>query len=240
MLRVRIRNNFKTTSATTISSKSITLPLGVQFTPTDYEDQREEILEQERQKSINKPIDGETIKYTKNGGVTINVRFYNENTNTFQNTYESIGFTSEDYLKQNFKRSFYRLYFYDAIDDNNNNLLFTEDIGTLDDYDGGISETPTLNLDRLFWLRNDNYFITNSTDRDIYMDARFFNAKTGKQHKLIPIPTTVGTPTYNSQVTNNPTWIKCKFTLLNPNTNNGYYNFSTVNNTITLTEDIRI
>lgn len=236
MLRIKIRNNFKPTTGTTTSSKYVTLPLNLEFTPTDYEEQRQEIIKQESQKAINNPLDGERIKYTKNGGVTIKVKFYN-GTN-FTNSYEPMGFsTTTDFLRQSFKKSFYRLYFYDGINDNNNNLLFTEDISTTNNE--GLT-IPELKLDRIFWLRNDNYFVTNSTDRDIYMDAVFFNAKDGTTHKLINLPVATSTPPPHNTVVNNPDWLKSTLTLKNPNTNNGYYNFSTLNDTITLTEDIRI
>jgi hypothetical protein len=238
MLRIKIRNNFRQTTGNTTTSKYVTLPLGLSFTPTDYEEQREEILKEERIKAINNPDDGERIRYTKPDGLTINVRFYNGT--TFVNDYSAVGFTSGDYRKKGFTKSFYRFYFYDGVNDNNNNLLFTEDIMTLDDYDGGITEIPTLTLDRLFWLRNDSYFVTNSGDRDVYMNGRFFNAKDGKVHKLISTPISISTPPYHNNVVSNPEWLKSVLTLMNPNTNNGYYNFTTQTPTITLTEDIRI
>lgn len=220
MLRIKIRNNFIDTSssASTVNSKKvITLPINIDFTPTDYEEQREEILKQEREKSINKPIDGETIKYNKDGNpTTINVNFYNGS--SFVKDYTAVGFDSIDFSRKAFKKSYYRLYFYDGLDDNNNNLLFIEDVVVKD-------KTPTFNFDRVFWLKNQD------GDRDIYMDAKFFNAKNGKIHKLINSNQT--TPPSHATITQNREWLKKKMTLKSDT-----YTLM-IDNTIELTEDIR-
>ena len=77
------------------------------------------------------------------------------------------------------------------------------------------------------------------------MEARFFNAKTGRVHRFINTPNSINSPLSISTLANQPTWKHSDLLILNPNINNGKYNFRVVNgiganttNTITMTEYI--
>ena len=75
------------------------------------------------------------------------------------------------------------------------------------------------------------------------MEARFFNAKTGRVNRFINPPTTITIPPKINQVDQD--WRSSELLIINPKNNNGNYRFRVVDgigantdNTITLTEYI--
>ena len=80
-------------------------------------------------------------------------------------------------------------------------------------------------------------------NRIVYMDARFFNAKTGEVVRFINLPNNIQIPIQISALSSNNQWRSSKINILNPKNNNGLYNFKVVpnvgantNSTITLTQ----
>ena len=122
--------------------------------------------------------------------------------------------------KNVFKKSFFRLYFYDSNSGDTSNLIFTEDLNIT-------GQSAIIDFGRFYWLRNDPYFITNDGNKIIYMDARFFNAKTGKAQRFINTPQSITSPISITQYRdlNNRDWRTSAITLINPKNNNGQYNF---------------
>jgi len=245
LIKYKIRNNFQsitgqtsTVSGGTVAGlyKSITIPINMGFYPVDYGDDVQDIVLAERKKAINPTFDAETTKYTytdnilanSGQGLIIQFRFWNSTASTFTTSYTAADITPLDINKRRngFKKSFFRLYFYDTNSGDTNNLIFTEDL----DVDG--TTQPILPFNRLYWLRNDEYFIQNGNNRIVYMEASFFNAKTGKVHRFIN-PNVIGPPNYiNTPLTinqyNNTStrdWRTSAIELINPKLNNGEFNF---------------
>jgi len=241
LIKYQIQNNFKSVTGNTFtinengtnnfeSYKSITIPIATQFFPVDYGEDIQDIVLEERKKAINPVFDAETIKYkfsslssNLGAGLLLNFRFWNTTSNTYTVSYTANDITTSDINNRTngFKKSFFRLYFYDTNSGDTNNLIFTEDLN--------IEETiqPTIPLNRLYWLRNDEYFVKNNNNRIVYMEARFFNAKTGKVTKFINIPISITSPITVNQYKNvvNRNWRTSAVELINPKLNNGEYNF---------------
>lgn len=237
LIKYQIRNNFETTTATTVNgdvilSKNITIPLNTNFFPVDYEDDLEDIIIAERKKATNPNFDSETIKYlynNSNNDLYIKFRFWDTVSSSYDIKYENSGILTNDILKNTngFRKSFFRLYFYDSNDIETNSLIFTEDIDV--DY----TTKPEFKFNRLYWLRNDKYFTENSnSNRTIYMEARFFNAKTGVIKKFINTPLSITDLLTIDQYSNpnNHGWRYSPITLRNPKINNGEYNFFPIPN----------
>ncbi len=229
--------------------KNITIPINTHFNVVDYSEDISGFVDRETKKSINKIFDGEKIKYRseKYNGIKVKFRFYDKDTNTYDSTsltngYISAGFEEDEInIKNNFKKSFFRLYFFDSNDSRSQNLLLTEDIDTFD------SLKPEFILDRIFWFKNDELFLETTDNRSVYMEARFFNAKTGRVNRFINPPTTITIPPKINILSINPSWRSSEITILNPFAppNNGNYRFrveagigANTFNTITLTEYI--
>lgn len=243
LIKYQIRNNFISSTATTAVTtgttingayKSILLPIGNNFLPVDYGDDVNKFVINEVRKSINPYFDGETTKYIySDKDLTISFRFWDEANSSLVQDYSAAGFTRNDILlkKNGFRKSFFRLYFYDSIDTENSQLLFTEDL------DVGETTTPTFNFNELYWLRNDKFFIENNSSRVVYMEANFFNAKIGKILTLINIPDQYQQINM-ADYTSNPSWRRVPFLIKNPKLNFGYYNFipNSGSNTIVLSQ----
>ena len=222
------------------SYKSFNIPINMEFYPIDYGEDVNDIVLEERKKAINPVFDGETIKYTynnltanNNAGLVIRFNFYNGLTNTYGVSYQNanvnttnpIGFTNSEIFKNlnAFKKSFFRLYFYDSNSGDTNNLLFTEDISAYN------SEMPQFSFNELYWLRNDSVFQNSNLNKTIYMDARFFNAKTGNIQKFVNLPINAPQTPVTIQNYSNPInrgWRTSAITITNPKLNNGKYNFN--------------
>tara|TARA_Y100000389_G_C17456686_1_gene518619 strand:+ start:636 stop:1577 length:942 start_codon:yes stop_codon:yes gene_type:complete len=217
-----------------LNYKSIVLPIEITFNPTDYSDLIQRWTDSEVTKSINPIEDGETSRFYNKDGLKIEFRFADRTTTTvsswnYVNDYEAAGFIMPDESNLNrFTRSYFRLYFYDSTNTEKQNLLFTEDIPVTSDIKSSadlLNLTPTLNFNRLFWLENDSLMFNNNSDRVVYMDARFFNAKTGQVHVFNNIPKTNNTPIDVATYSSNPIWRTVPITLRNPNNENGDYIF---------------
>lgn len=224
---VPIQGGVLISSGTTINPnynyKNITIPINVNIEPGDYSDDIDNFIEREKKKNINPMVDGEKVKYLTNNFIPIKIdfRFYNKSSNSFDpaspNGYLTAGFLPEEIgLKNNFKKSFFRLYFYDNNDTKTQNLLLTEDISTFG------TTIPSFDLKKIFWLKNDTLFSgVTPTSRKVYVEARFFNAKTGRVHRFINTPLTVVTPLTITQFANNQPWKSSKMLIMNPNANGG-------------------
>lgn len=241
LIKYQISNKFQTSTAQTITvsgtttlnglSKSLTIPINIDFFPVDYGDDLQDIVVSEREKAINKAFDAETVKYNFNDpyanlnqGLLIKFQFWNTTAQTYDSSYKAVGFTDLEIVKNRnpFRKSFFRLYFYDSNSGDTSSLIFTEDLGVYN------TTTPTLPFNRLYWLRSDNFFVKNNTNRTVYMDAKFFNAKTGKINKFVNIPLappTIPITLYDYSDPNNRDWRSSAITIINPKLNNGNYNF---------------
>jgi hypothetical protein len=211
-------------------NKSITIPLEIKFEPTDYSDDIDNWVGSETQKAINKILDGEKIKYTSQveGGITIEFRFSDRSqSGSYSSDYTANGFIiPEEYPLNRFNKSYFRLYFYDSNNSETANLLFTEELP--------IERTSkaTFTLKRLFWDKDDVIMDNSFDNRTIYMEAKFFNAKTGQVQTFYCPPTNVSSPVgivqYRS--VNNKGWRTSPIELINPNNSGGEYRFRTINN----------
>ena len=255
--------------------KFIPLNIPLDFKPMDRGELIPKFVVSEREKAINKVYDAEKTKWfswtTAGGfyGVTINFRFFDNG--FFQSPvtgYQYNGFDITDFdpfIKNGFKKSFYRLYFYDSNMLENRNLIFTEDINIGNPFDIVIGVIPDskITLKRLYWLKNDKDFdpLSGSTTNNpiylnyktFYVEARFFNAKTGKVIKFINLPITQTTPITIKTLADSPEYRTSPIRFINPKTNIlngipsiGNYNFTVntgvganTNNSITFTEDIK-
>lgn len=244
-------NNFVSSGTTIVPNlnyKNINIPFEIDFDVVDYSDDIHGFIGKEIEKNTNKIIDGERIKYiseTFPNTIKIKFRFYDKDNNLYDNIfldggYSLASFTNDEINKKNnFKKSYFRLYFFDSNDTKTKNLLTTEDIDVFN------SEKPSFNLDRIYWLKNDELFINTMDNREVYMEARFFNAKTGRVHRFINPPTSVSTPININTLKLNPNWASSKLLILNPknNSNNRYFRImpgigANTTNEITLTEYI--
>jgi len=262
LIKYKIQNTFQSVTGQTFTVsggtvdglyKSITLPFGLDFYPVDYGEDVQDIVKEERRKAINPTFDAETTKYkfrdennplVNNGkGLLFKFRFWNTTSSTYTTSYSAADFNSLDINKRRngFKKSFFRLYFYDTNSGDTNNLIFTEDL------DVGETTEPIIPLNRLYWLRNDEYFKENNNNRVVYMDARFFNAKTGKVSRFINPPISITSPLTIAQYSSisNRDWRTSAIELVNPKLNNGEFNFrpylpfgANTTNVITLSEFI--
>jgi hypothetical protein len=241
LIKYQIQNSFiKTTGNTIVVSggtftedyKSIVIPIGMTFLPVDYAEDVNKVIETEVKKAINPYFDAETTKYIyPDKDLTIEFRFWDGV--GFFSDYVSAGFNETDIRirRKGFKNSFFRLYFYDSNDTENSELLFTEDL------DVGETKKPKIDFNELYWLRNDDFFIKNNTNRTVYMEAKFFNAKIGKILTFINLPLQYGQIDISDYV-NNLNWRRVPIVIKNPKLNTGYYNFSPNNgsNNILLTQ----
>jgi hypothetical protein len=209
-------------SGTTINSelnyKNITIPINSSGMDTDNSDTLNKYIKKEAKKLFNPIKDGERVKYKSEASTEI--RFYSYNSTDF---YTSVGFQPSDFTKNNFKKSFFRLYFYDSNDVKTQNLLLTEDINI----SGSVESIFDFN--RLFWLKSDDLFIdVNNSERIVYMTANFFNAKNGKVYRFINPPTTQSQPLDINVLNQNSEWLSVPVKIINPKTNGGKYQFKAV------------
>lgn len=209
-------------SGTTINSelnyKNITIPINSSGMDTDNSDTLNKYIKKEAKKLFNPIKDGERVKYKSESPTEI--RFSSDTSMDF---YTSVGFQPSDFTKNNFKKSFFRLYFYDTNDVKTQNLLLTEDINI----SGSVESIFDFN--RLFWLKSDDLFIdVNNSERIVYMTANFFNAKNGKVYRFINPPTTEQQPLDINVLNQNPEWLSVPVKIINPKTNGGKYQFKAV------------
>lgn len=222
------KNSLLISSGTTVNPdlnfKNIIIPISNQGNAMDYSDDIGGWVDGEVKKNINPIYDGEKVKYKSKNEKrfqTIKFLFLKPNTfNNFQDSYENCGFVTEDFLKNRFKKSYFRLYFFDSNDIKTQKLLLTEDISV------NGTTTPSFDFNRLFWLKNDELFLNTNNDRVVYMTAKFFNAKTGKVHRFISPPWWL--PQFVIDINDlkqNPKWLSASIKIFNPSNNNGRYEF---------------
>ena len=224
------------------SDVNISLPMSMFHTPIGMSESITRLVNDETNGRINPYQDDEQIAYIANelNGFTINFRFLNKQTNTFEETYTAAGFDVNTGLTRNsFTRSFFRLYFYDSKEFERRNLVLFEEL----DVTGTIQ--PKLNLKRIFWFRNDLDFRETNNNKTFYVIGRFFNALTGKVHDFMNLPLTYTSPITITEFSQNDDWWSSPVLLINPKNNNGNHNFSLIpfvgantTNEITLTEQV--
>lgn len=184
----------------TISGTSLSIPIDLSFRYTDNTDLIDrDFVEPEVEKSVNEIIDYGTVRlspvnysYVDLTSVKYKLQFNGNGLN-----YTDIGFVNDDlkYRRNNFKRSFLQLDFYDSKSMSNQNYLYSSSIycrvipSMFDDRNNlldvsvipveFILENPILNSNG---ISEGLYLYDYKTDipKDIYMRASFNNAKTGK------------------------------------------------------------
>ena len=221
---------------------NISIPITKTNTQVGLGEEINRLVDIETQKKINPYQDDEQIAYkaTDINGFEINFRFYDKSTSTFQPSYEAAGFnTTTGLTKSSFTKSFFRLYFYDNLDPQSRDLVLFEELDVIG------TTTPTVNLKRIYWFRNDPEFIQTNSNKTFYIIGRFFNALTGKVHDFMNLPLTYTSPITITDYSQNSNWWASPVLVINPKNNNGNYNFTPVpfagantNNTITLTEQV--
>lgn len=221
---------------------NISLPMSMFHAPIGMGETITKLVNDETNGKINPYEDDEKIAYTPIGlsDVTINFRFLNRDTNTFEQSYSAAGFDVNNGLTKNsFTRSFFRLYFYDSNEFERRNLVLFEEL------DVNNSTQPKLSLNRVFWFRNDLEFKETNNNKTFYVIGRFFNALNGKVHDFMNLPLDNTAPITITQFSQNSEWWSSPVLLINPKNNNGNYNFSLIplvgangTNQITLTEQV--
>lgn len=214
-------------SGTTINPelnyKNITFPISFNGSDMGNSDALNTYVKSETKKLINTVLDGEKVKYTTNSKTTITFVFEN------LPQYSKAGFVTEDFIRNRFKKSYFRLYFFDSNDVKTQNLLLTEDISVTDSYtDTSGVLIPKFDLNRVFWNKSDELFVNTNNDRVVYMTARFFNTKTGRVHRFINPPTSTINPIDIEDIKNNNDWLSCPIKIFNPKNNGGKYKFQPI------------
>lgn len=169
----------------------IDIPLNMKFDPMDNSEIVEEIIRQEKRKSINVQEDMEIFRYSPFDNQSfvpvLNIWFYDCDINNYVKNYSANGFnitnnSTDERLKKGFSKSFYVMDFYDSIDIRTQNKISTIIIPTV----------PLKNVNKLLLIPNlemnlnsEGYYIyyLKNIDfpKDIFMKLTFFNAKTGKR-----------------------------------------------------------
>lgn len=224
------------------SDVNISLPMSMFHTPIGMGESINRLVNEETNGRITPYQDNEQIAYksTELNGFTINFRFFNEDTGEFEQSYSPAGFDVVNGLNRNsFIRSFFRLYFYDSNEFEKRNLVLFEELDVV-----GTTQ-PRVNLKKIFWFRNDLEFNETENNKTFYVIGRFFNALTGKVHDFMNLPLNITSPITITQFSQNSDWWSSPILLINPNNNNGNYNFSLIpfvgantTNQITLTEQV--
>ena len=208
----------------TVDIKNITIPIKIEFQPMDNSELISEWVKEQKLKAINSVIDSEktNYKFEEFSGATINFRFLNSG--VYGGSYADAGFEQDELTLNRFTKSYFRLYFYDG-NDENANLMMTEDF--LLETPQFATDTIQFKLDKIIWERLDSVMVNSYNNRDLYVEARFFNAKTGKIIRFLTIPTSYTTPITINQYRNvsNLDWRYSKITMVNPNNSNGDYFF---------------
>jgi hypothetical protein len=184
----------------TISGTSLSIPIDLSFRYTDNTDLIDrDFVEPELDKSVNEIIDYGTVRLSpvNNGYIDLTSIKYKLQFNGNGLNYNDIGFVNDDlkYRRNNFKRSFLQLDFYDSKSMSNQNYLYSSSIycrvipSMFDDRNNLLDvsvipvefmlENPILNSNG---ISEGLYLYDYKTDipKDIYMRASFNNAKTGK------------------------------------------------------------
>lgn len=233
--------------STVYNFKNIVIPITTTIGITDYGDDIQNFIEEEEKKAINPIVDYERIKYTSvpYPSIDLKFRFFNKTSGQYDDNNLTGGYNLAEFnndeinKKNNFKKSFFRLYFFDSNDTRKQNLLLTEEIDVFK------STKPEFKFGRIFWLKEDEVFDDSNDNRTVYMEARFFNAKTGRVHRFINPPSTTSNPLSIVDLKNNQSWKTSQILIMNPKNTNGIYQFKPVDgigantqNTITMTEYI--
>tara|TARA_R110002020_G_scaffold113236_9_gene260388 strand:- start:22967 stop:23680 length:714 start_codon:yes stop_codon:yes gene_type:complete len=221
---------------------NISMPPSTSFTQLGLTETIDELVAIETNNSLNPFSDGERIAYKSSdpGGININFRFLNRNTNTYEQDYSAAGFNTVTGLTKNsFTKSYFRLYFYDENSPENRNLMSFEDLDAIG------TKQPTFNLKRIFWDRNYELFNKTNDNKNLYIIGRFFSALNGKVYDFYNLPLSYTAPINITQYSQNGGYWTSPIMVINPKINNGEHNFAILafsgantTDTITLTERV--
>ena len=205
--------------------KTINIPIEINFDMAGR-DETVDILENELKKDVVNPISDFEVKRFSHATSYIDItkteihykfNFFNSqgqtdflnvppNINEWLDDYQYAGFTDEEiyYFANSFKKSFFKLDFYDRNTTENQNILFSVILPTQQ----GLKEPGTLfnnlNLQVLvkkpymildsigadkegfffYWLKNQTYL----SQTEMYMSCKFFNAKKGQFVRMMNRP----------------------------------------------------
>lgn len=182
----------------------LTIPISLESTPIDQSELIDrDFVAIEMEKAVNPIIDYEMSRFTpvNNNSIILNRLVYNLTFKTGSH-FDDIGFVSQDIIfnRNNFKRSFLSLDFYDSNDITNQNYLsrLTLFCRVRNDYYGVNNTLKDISqLEVKFTVENpiiipsgitEGFYLydyKNEVPKDIYMRATFNNAKTGKSTKLM-------------------------------------------------------
>jgi hypothetical protein len=195
-----------------VSDKQINIPIELKW---DFAGQdqsidkyQDDILKQVVGQGYDFEVDRFPHALDASGNTKINYEFYFysgsslSNSNSWSINYLNQGFIVNDlyYYNNNFTKSFFKLDFYDTVDNKRQTnyitiIIPTQQGGTMDVYlnrDLVKVKKPKFGLDYvgdkegffIYWLKNLDFLTINT----FYMTAKFYNAKTGKFIKMVNKP----------------------------------------------------
>ena len=188
-----------------VTKDDLYLPINLSNENTKYNDDTV-FIESEIQKSINPIVNLEKEAYEPMTSYTMQFKFFTNN--SYTTNFGGVGFTEPKFqTKNSFKKSLFLFEFYDALN-SPNNMLFTTTVGVNPSPANGkgvdlIGNTPQPSL-TVNQIKNDLYLIFFNRDFSslknikteggkkyvsLYVKSMFLNAKTGKVHYFMNIPT---------------------------------------------------
>jgi len=205
------RYKMKLPTISGVTGTTINIPIRLDYQMVDQSDIIErDFVNKETEKAINPIVDNEKARLTPWDGtneltkITYNVIF------KAGSTYADIGFVQDDikFQRNNFKKSFLNLRFYDSDVTPSQNLLFSVSMyprldithkATINTY-AAVNTIPIrFNLSNPvnnpsgfaegYYLYDYKDEIISGLPKEIYMDAEFNNAKDGKTTRLMTVPT---------------------------------------------------
>lgn len=204
------------------NNKEITIPLEIDWDFTGQQQSIELYEDEVTKEVIGNGYDFEVTRFphdkddvTQKTEINYEFFFYSggptNNSLSWNQSYTSEGFTVSDiyYFSNNFSKSFFKLDFYDTIDDKRQTNYITVILPTTQgfktgatlNYSPALIKYPKFKLDYvgdkegffIYWLKSLDFLPINT----FYMTAKFYNAKTGKFVKMMNTPqyTFSGDPT---------------------------------------------
>lgn len=190
--------------------KQLNIPIELKWDFAGQDESIEIYQEQVIDEVIGIPYDFEVNRFphdieVSNGKTEVNYEFYfysggsTANSSNWNISYNSEGLTNSDiyYFTNDFTRSFFKLDFYDTVDEKKQTNYFTIIIPTTQGYKTGATisvksvdiKIPKFTLDYIgdkegffiYWLKELQFLNLNT----FYMTAKFYNAKTGQFVKMM-------------------------------------------------------
>lgn len=219
------------------NTRNISIPFNLDFNPMDQSDLVEDFIETKLDESINEIANYEVARWAPSYDFTaaresecvvdsyyMQFDFYDRTNALWVNNFSIVDFDSDDISsRNNFKRSFFQLDFYDTNDVNTQKFLFNIVIPASNSSGGTSSFMIKNGIEGyyLFWLKNDFVvpYQINSIG-NIYMRPSFYNAKNGKIYSFFRPTDSSGNilnspPTFSEYTTNFKDWTFLKYDLNN-------------------------